>query len=216
MTFFIVCGMVLFMKFDLHVHTTLSPCSRLSLEEILFSAAARGLDGVCITDHDTMAVRHCLREGIQNNGLSVIFGMEYTTSEGDFLLFGPFEDLPPGLPAKLLLRHVERCGGVAVGAHPFRKGRSVREHLVRDELCGIVEGVNGRNSEQENKSVVKWQQQFNIPLVGGSDAHLPAELGRVFTRFRSPVRSRNDLIHALKQGSFDHVASEKTFSRQAA
>ena len=75
------------MKFDIHVHTTLSPCSHLTVDDILSRAKDKGLDGVCITDHDTMAIRHHLSEGIQDNGLCLIFGMEYSSPDGDFLAF---------------------------------------------------------------------------------------------------------------------------------
>ena len=71
------------MLFDLHIHTTLSACSQLRLEQILSEASEKGLDGVCITDHHTMAVRHAISEGIQANGLCVIFGMEYSTREAE-------------------------------------------------------------------------------------------------------------------------------------
>lgn len=189
------------MHFDLHTHTTLSDCSRLNLQELLNSAQAKGLDGVCITDHETMDVRHHLQEGIQPNGLCVIFGMEYATPDGDFLLFGPFEEIPQGLSAPELLEQVEQAE-VAVAAHPFRSGRPTREYLVRDGLCRIVEGVNGRNRPSENASTCSWRKRYDINLVGGSDAHSLDELGRVTTRFTSPIRSRGDLIEALKKGFF--------------
>ena len=190
------------MRFDLHTHTTLSRCSQLKLEEILLWAGSKGLDGVCITDHDTMAVRHHLQEGVQSNGLCVIFGMEYATPEGDFLLFGPFEEMPAALSAAELLKRVDRAGGVAVAAHPFRSGRSTREYLIRKGLCRIVEGVNGRNQRSEDASTSAWQDRYGVDLVGGSDAHTLAELGRVSTHFTSPVRNRSDLIGALKRGAF--------------
>ena len=76
------------MIFDLHIHTTLSHCSNLAFEEIIDSALLKGLDGVCITDHDTMAVGKYIKEGIQQNGLCVIVGMEYTTQDGEWLRIG--------------------------------------------------------------------------------------------------------------------------------
>jgi len=190
------------MKFDLHVHSTISPCSQLPLHDIIAQAKQRGLDGVCITDHDTMEVRHYLQEGIQNNGLCVIFGMEYTTSEGDFLLFGPYEQLQPRLAAPELLRHVEMTCGVAVAAHPFRANRPTREYLIDHDLCRIVEGINGRNHQHENDCVGTWQDRYGVKQVGGSDAHGLEELGLVTTRFAQPIRNRADLIHALKNSSY--------------
>jgi predicted metal-dependent phosphoesterase TrpH len=191
------------MNFDLHVHTTLSPCSRLTIEEIVNHAGELGLDGVCITDHDTMDICHSLREGIQDNGLCVIFGMEYTTAAGDFLLFGPYEDLPLGLPARLLLSHVDMTNGVAVAAHPFRPGRSTHSFVLEERLCRIVEGTNGRNSATANQAAWKWCQEDGGPaMVSGSDAHSLSELGKCPTEFTVPVRSRSELIQALKHTNF--------------
>jgi predicted metal-dependent phosphoesterase TrpH len=149
-----------------------------------------------------MDVRRYVPEGILGNGLCVIFGTEYATSRGDFLIFGPFEELPPGLPAQLLLKHVENSGGVAIAAHPFRQRRPTDEALIQNEMCRIVEGVNARNSHHENKSVDAWQKKYNISQVGGSDAHSLEELGRTHTKFTTTVSSRSEFIHALRQGDF--------------
>jgi len=195
------------MIFDMHIHTTLSPCSQLQLPQILDQAKVRGLDGVCITDHDTMAVRHTISEGIQDNGLCVIFGMEYTTSEGDFLLFGPFEELPLNLTAKALLSHVASVDGVAIGAHPFRAQRQISEEILKEQLCNIIEGVNGRNTLHENQRVLEWHKRYKLRQVGGSDAHSLDEIGLVPTSFTVPIRSRNDMIKALKKGCFQRVFS---------
>jgi predicted metal-dependent phosphoesterase TrpH len=191
------------MRFDLHVHTNLSPCSRLRPTEILSNAKSKGLDGVCITDHNTMAVREILTEGIQDDGLCIIFGLEYSTDDGDFLLFGPFEEIPADLSAPELLQRVETDGGVAVAAHPFRNNRPTREYLIRQGLCRIVEGVNGRNHAHENNRVSSWEQNYGVKQVGGSDAHSLAELGRKATCFHTPISNRADLIQALKKGAFE-------------
>jgi predicted metal-dependent phosphoesterase TrpH len=191
------------MRFDLHVHTTLSPCSRLRLAEILSDAKSKGLDGVCITDHNTMAVREILTEGLQDDGLCIIFGLEYSTADGDFLLFGPFEELAAGLSAPQLLDRVENEGGVAIAAHPFRTARPTREYLIKQGLCRIVEGVNGRNHTYEDDRVASWEKSYDIKQVGGSDAHSLSELGQKATRFHTRITSRADLIQALKKGAFD-------------
>ncbi|MFH7319373.1 PHP-associated domain-containing protein [Desulfurivibrio sp. D14AmB] len=193
------------MLFDLHVHTRLSACSSLGLDQILLHARARGLDGVCLTDHDTMAAGRTLREGIQPDGLCVLLGMEYATPQGDFLLFGPFENMPTGLAADLLLPMVERGGGVAVAAHPFRALRPAQETVIASGACRVVEGLNGRNSARENRRVDRWLKRYPLSVCGGSDAHTLDELGRVATRFEQPVRNRRELIQALRTGACQGV-----------
>lgn len=186
------------MRFDLHVHTTISPCSNLDMGDILQNARDFGLDGICITDHQTMEIRHSFKEGVQDDGLCVIVGMEYTTSDGDFLVFGPLEDISPDLSTVELFELLEKCGGVAVAAHPFRTLRPVDEYLIQEGLCGIIETVNGRNSYLENLWADNCRRKYDLTHTGGSDAHSLEELGKVVTRFTMPVKSCSDLIFALK------------------
>jgi hypothetical protein len=188
------------MLFDLHVHSSISPCSNLSLHDIVHQAQEKGLDGVCITDHDTMVAGQLLAEGVQENGLVVIIGQEYTTRQGDFLLFGPYDNLPPGLDAEEVLEHVQATGGAAIGAHPFRNGRGVDRDLIRSGLCPIIEQQNGRNTDLENTQTQAWFARYPLIPVAGSDAHSLEELGRFPLRFPSPIHSRMDLISALNSG----------------
>lgn len=194
------------MIFDLHVHTTHSPCSSLKLAEIIRQAGSCGLDGVAITDHNSMAIRYEVAEGIQENGICLLFGMEYDTPDGDFLLFGPFEDIKLGLSSQELLQIVSARQGVAIGAHPCREGRSLNRNLLEQNACRIVEGLNGRNSEEENSQVRYLAKLYPLFLCGGSDAHAPDELGRSATHFEGKIASRQELIAALKNGRYYPVS----------
>ena len=193
------------MLFDIHVHSNYSACSDLSLRDILNVSRSRGLDGVCITDHHCMRAKEEIAEGIREDGLCIIIGQEYSTTQGDFLLFGPYENLPPELNAVELLRHVRSTGGCAVAAHPFRSDRPVDEELIKAGLCKAIEGVNNRNDWNENQQTLRWLEEHSLLSLAGSDAHSLQELGKVATWFNSPIRARIDLINALD--------SEQTFCR---
>jgi hypothetical protein len=169
------------------------------MEEILANAASRGLDGVCITDHDTMDAGLAIKEGF-HDGLLVIIGMEYATPQGDFLLFGPLEDLSPGLAARDMLGLVREAGGVAVAAHPCRLLRPADEVLAAKGLVDCLEVVNGRNRPREDRCAQDWATRYGLTPVSGSDAHCLAELGCAPTRFLDPVASRADLVAVLKNG----------------
>lgn len=191
------------MFLDLHVHTEISPCSKLSINDLINNARACGLDGLCITDHDCMDIRFELKEGKQKSGLLVIFGLEYTTFQGDFLLFGPFEHLQPGLEAKELLDLVHRLNGAAIAAHPFRQNRGVTEEILSLSNYSALEQINGRNNSRENQQAINWLQQNPRPATGGSDAHSLAELGRVKTFFPfNSISSRTEFVQALRNGRF--------------
>lgn len=173
------------------------------LAQILSHARGAGLDGVCITDHDTMQARHHVREGVQPDGLLVIIGMEYATPQGDFLLFGPFEDLAPGLAAPDMLALVHEAGGAAIVAHPCRAKRPADATVAAKCPITAVERLNGRNTPEENALALQWEApRHNRSLTGvaGSDAHTLPELGQAPTLFFRPVRNRDDLILSLRRG----------------
>ncbi len=190
------------MIFDLHVHTIHSPCSSLKISDILHEASSRGLDGIAITDHNNMIARHEFTEGIQESGVCLLVGMEYDTPDGDFLLFGPFEDLQPGLPAADLLQLVEDRQGVAIAAHPCREGRSLSRGILENSTCRIIEECNGRNTDAENRAAGKCVEKYSLFSCGGSDAHGLDELGRAATRFEDNITCRSELIAALKNGRY--------------
>ncbi len=185
------------MIFDMHTHTTLSSCSVIDIHEIIDVAKNSGLDGICITDHQTMDIRHHITEGSQTNGLIVIFGMEYNTLDGDFLIYGPYEHIDKEMKSADLLNYVNDTKGIAIAAHPFRKDRPVKEGFFQSRLCTMIESINGRNSDIENLKADRWRKRYALTEIGGSDAHTLDELGRAVTRFSMPIRSRKDLIYAL-------------------
>jgi len=188
------------MLFDLHVHTNFSPCSRLSPAQALARARRLGLDGVCLTDHHSREAARVIDQGPQPDGLVVLVGQEYTTTQGDFLLFGQLPQLAPGLNAPQVLDLVERAGGAAVGAHPCRRGRGLDPRLLSAGLVKVIEGVNGRNLSEENQQAQQLGLRHDLTLVGGSDAHDSSEVGAAATLFEQPVFSQMDLVDALRSG----------------
>ncbi len=190
------------MKFDIHVHTTLSACSQLRIEDILSHARRKGLDGVCITDNGTTGVRHLISEGLQPDGLCVIFGMEYSTPQGDFLICTPLNILPPNLSARELLLTVAENKGAAIAAHPFRKGHEATEFLIRENLCFLIENENRSLAESYGQMIRLWQKKYSVGVVQGSNAHSLPELGCQTTEFTVPIQTRRELINALNKGLF--------------
>ncbi|WP_147820868.1 PHP-associated domain-containing protein [Salidesulfovibrio onnuriiensis] len=188
------------MLIDVHVHTSISPCSVLEIDAILEISRQRGMDGVCLTDHDTMDAAGYVREGVQDDGFVVIVGMEYTTPQGDFLIFGPFENIRPGMDAQDMLPYVYGRGGAAIGAHPYRGWRPAQEFLFEQGVCSLVEGVNGRNTAPENLRAQALAHRHGLTMTGGSDAHRVDELAKFPTRFLERIESRDDLVRALLAG----------------
>lgn len=71
------------MKFDLHIHSCLSPCASLEMapSEIVRRALAAGMDGIALTDHQSARNTPAVAECAKRAGLKCLFGSEVCTAE---------------------------------------------------------------------------------------------------------------------------------------
>ena len=71
------------MKFDLHIHSCLSPCANLEMSpgEIVARAKAAGMDGIALTDHQSARNCPAIAECAKRAGLACLYGLEVQTAE---------------------------------------------------------------------------------------------------------------------------------------
>lgn len=70
-------------KFDLHIHSCLSPCANLEMSpsEIVRQAVTTGMDGIALTDHQSARNTPAIAECARRAGLRCLYGMEVQTAE---------------------------------------------------------------------------------------------------------------------------------------
>lgn len=191
------------MIIDTHMHEkTHSDDSFMSLAEIVEKAKSIGLDGVCITDHESNGLREFAEDYSRKTGFVIIVGAEILTHEGDITVFG-LDALPKEkLSAQQLVDITLKAGGVAMSAHPFRQnnrgmGNSIRK--VRG-LSGI-EAFNGSTPMHLNMQAYQLAAELGIPTFGASDAHVVEKIGKYATLFPGRIRDVRDFIEAVKHGN---------------
>ena len=71
------------MKFDLHIHSCLSPCANLEMSpmEIVRRAKAAGMDGIALTDHQSAMNTPAVAECAKREGIACLYGLEVCTAE---------------------------------------------------------------------------------------------------------------------------------------
>ena len=188
------------MLIDIHMHESrYSSDSYVSLEEIVAKAKFIGLDGICITDHESNQIKAEAAELSAQEEFPIIVGAEVLTQEGDILVFG-LNDLPKEkIPAQDLIDSVNEAGGIAVAAHPFRdNGRGIGEKIRN--LIGLagIEAFNGSTKTEHNFQAYSLALELEIPCFGGSDTHVIERVGKFVTSFPDCVSDTKDLIKAVK------------------
>lgn len=182
--------MTALVRIDMHLHTGSSPDSALTVWAAVEAAAAAGLDGIAVTDHNTMAAIPAAQAAAHRKGLLLIPGVEVSTVEGHLLVYGVVSPPAARRPMAATIREVHAAGGVAVVAHPFRYFHGAGP-LARSAGAGAdgMETRNGHTRPHGNDLAAELAASLCVPTTGGSDAHHAPDVGRCFTEFR--VRSED-------------------------
>jgi hypothetical protein len=202
------------MRIDLHTHTSpRSPCSSLDPLDLVREATRLGLDGICLTEHQVLWRPDEIAELAQATQLEIFRGNEFTTNQGDILVFGYEEDVKELLTIEELRDAVTAAGGFMIAAHPFRgfKTFGIGQLQMTVEQAGnrkvfdfvdALEIRNGKVSDQENDMAARVATRLGLSGTAGSDAHRLDEVGKWVTDFERAIEDEQGLIEELRAGRF--------------
>src|SRR4030067_1854146 len=114
------------MKIDCHCHTIYSRHAFWGSDalntplEMIKAAVKKGIDGLAITDHNT--VKGSLiakKEARRFKNFKIITGCEVRTREGEIIALGVKENIPMNLSIEETVKIIKDLGGISVAPHPF-------------------------------------------------------------------------------------------------
>lgn len=204
------------MLVDLHAHSApRSNCSRTTLEELVETARARGLDALCITEHDVRWPDAELADASRVLRFRLVPGVELTTDVGHLLVFGPLErPLWLGYTLEQLVEEAERTGAALVLPHPVR--RHAGERAVRagrrppspeavaalPQWCAVhaIEAMSTQTTTIEHTLTAAALAVSPRPAVAASDAHAPGLAGAYATEVDGDVNDAAGLAALIRAG----------------
>jgi predicted metal-dependent phosphoesterase TrpH len=178
---------------DLHTHTKYSGMSKLRFlrfpdavsepAEVVRAAERRGLDIVCVTDHDTLRGGR-IAEKTSAGNVEVVVGEEVSTADGEIVGLFINEDVPRGLSAEETIDRIHAMGGVAIAPHPFSAHCSSLSNKLFDLKLDGVEFFNAFHRDRYTNDIAqKLCENLAVAKTGGSDAHAPMMVGDAYTTF---------------------------------
>lgn len=190
------------MFIDMHMHEmTYSKDSFLKLHDMVAIGKAKGLDAICITDHDSMGLRDYAVEYSQYADFPIFVGIEYYSLHGDIVAFGITEYPTERIPAQDFIDLVKKQGGICFAAHPFRNNnRGLKEQLRYVTGLDGLEVLNGSTSYEAGVKAARYAQELGLVPLGASDCHVPEKVGIYATWFPQPVNTVEELLTAVKKG----------------
>lgn len=208
---------------DIHMHTTASD-GFATVKEVLNHITTMGtLDVIAITDHDVLDSSLWAYEHRHNYPFEIIPGVEVSSAEGHVLALWVTQPIKRGMSLADTASAIHDQGGMAILAHPFelivcpdacyRYWRN--PEIVREAGIDAIEVHNaGAMTPGNNLLARRMAASLKLPIVGNSDGHSLAAIGRGSTRFvgrtaedfRNAVLRRATLVQGTMWPFADYVA----------
>ena len=188
------------MLVDMHLHeSTYSLDSHINLEQIVTLARQKGLDAVCITDHDSMGLREYAAEYAKMVDFPIFVGVEYYSLQGDITAWGIDTFPDHRIDAQIFIDQVNAAGGFCVSCHPFRNNnRGLEENLKVVRGLHGIEVLNGSTSIEANRRAMRYCRELGCKPVGASDAHVEDKIGVYATWLPEYVDNLSDFVRQLR------------------
>lgn len=202
---------------DLHVHTfPASACAADSAEVMVEAARKKGLNAICLTDHNHVWPEKELDRLMALLNFQIFRGNEIMTDQGDMLVFGFHEEVDRVVKLRDLAVLVNRSGGFIIAAHPFRGfltfgtgqiGLTPEKAMEREMFNHVhaIETLNGKVTDKENHLAFQVAEGLKLHKTGGSDAHDASNIGIYATCFKSVFANDQELVSALHSGDYGPV-----------
>ena len=209
------------MKYDLHIHSKYSSDGILEPEKIIKMAIKRGLNGIAITDHNT------IKGGLEakkyeTEDFKVIVGTEISTGKGELIGLFLEEEVKSKDVSDVVLEIKER-NGIVIIPHPFDELRRSAFHPTEEDAKYIdcIEGFNSRCVFQRyNEKAVEFAMKYDLTITAGSDAHFSNEIGNAGINtetedVREAIMKNNIEIFWKRTSLVNHVRTKvlKTWRR---
>ncbi|MHA2363612.1 MAG: PHP-associated domain-containing protein [Candidatus Hodarchaeales archaeon] len=186
---------------DIHIH--IRPDSfdaGHNLSEVLNNCSDQ-LSGIVITNHDIISKVPSFYQ--KKYDTMILSGVEVTSTEGHFLVFGILDvNFPFPTPFEILMEKVHENGAAMIGAHVY----ATEPYNMSEKLLSNSQPPKGLSGVEING---KWKKindikflatRWNLPTVGGSDAHHIKQLNTMTTLFQREITDMDTLIQEIKAG----------------
>ena len=225
-------------KIETHLHTpVISPCGRLTPEELVLGYKAAGYAAITVTDHyKTAAFRYAgidldtpgskldaFLEGYRQvkaigdrEGIMVYYGAEiqFFENDNDYLLFGFSPELLADAKSVCAMgiakfSDLARAdGALLLQAHPFRK----RCVPVAPHLIDGVEAVNRHDCQpNRNDLSIDFARRYGLLMTGGTDCHDPEDIGMGGIDADYLPKDSMELAKLLREGSFKILGNDTNY-----
>lgn len=188
------------LKLDLHIHSQYSEDGIGSPKEIIKSLKKKGLNGMAITDHNTVEGGLSALKAASKDFV-VIPGVEISTLDGHILALNVKENIPRELTVQETIEKILETGGIPIVPHLFRAMSGIKKEKLTKIYTKIpaIEVFNSCSIPQSNLKTAKIAKKYNLGGTGGSDSHYPQYAGDGYTIVNTSDLSIDSIISEINK-----------------
>ncbi len=195
-------------RLDLHVHTRrYSPCAEALDPECLGLAMEKaGLNGLVITEHDYLWPAEdiaLLNRKLKNK--RIYRGVEVSSSNGHFIVIGldGLDGIKPGIAIERLVPLIHFYEAAIIWAHPCLHYGNTAAPLNGSQMppgLHAVEVASGVTCGKDSRATRAMARRMGWAAVGGSDAHIPGQVGCAYTLLNELPENEKHLAAVIRKG----------------
>jgi len=188
------------LKLDLHLHSCYSDDATGSPEDIIKSLRKRGLQGMALTDHNTVKGYAKITKIVPKDFL-VIPSVEISTADGHLLALNVTENITRGLSVEETTECIIDAGGEPIVPHLFRLLSGIKKEKLLEIQSKVpaIEVFNGCSVPNTNLKSAKVAHALNLGGTGGSDSHDPLYAGYAYTVVDSTDLRIDTILSEIKK-----------------
>lgn len=191
------------LKIDPHIHSIYSD-GRGEIIEIIKTAKRKGLNGIAITDHNTIKGYIKAKQLNRDKNFLIIPGIEVETNAGHIVILGIEEELKTAGKMKYeeAIEWAKENNGTTIIAHPAI-GKFKLNEWIRNKP-NAIEVINSLYpSLLFIRRGLKLAEKLNIPKTAGSDAHHPENIANAYITVNVDSLSVDEVLEAIKRGEIE-------------
>lgn len=170
------------LKLDLHIHSQYSEDGSGTILEISKILKKKGLDGMAITDHNTIDGGISALK-VASKDFVVIPGIEISTKDGHIIALNIEENIPRNLTIEETVEDIIDIGGLPIVPHLYRSLSGIKEKKLKKIINKVpaIEVFNSCSVLKTNLKTMKIAKKYKLGGTGGSDSHIPSFVGEAYT-----------------------------------
>jgi predicted metal-dependent phosphoesterase TrpH len=207
----------MWIKADLHIHSSASYDCRTEPWAIVATCLRRGLGAFAVADHNALEGSLAAADLVASPAfadfmerhypgrppLRVVVAQEINTRDGEAMGMFLSRPLTRGLSLAETAAEIREQGGLVNIPHPFARVAHRRPRLDvlerRAYLLDVVEVFNARNvSSRDDRLALEFARRHNLGRSGGSDAHFRNEIGRGYVLL-ADFDGRDSFLESLRR-----------------